>query len=427
MDLREHKALEIAARSRIRDIGNGKYSVPSQTGSGAYTLEYDQNGILTCDCPDFALRRPKPCKHALALMLAFEQDEANSVPLPGADSTEPAPKEKRKTYPQDWPNYNLAQTQERRHFMALLADLCQPIPSPPRKPGCGRAPIPMSDAIYSAVFKVFSTLSARRFNGDLEDAHERGYVSRLPSFNSVLNVFDNPAVTPILTELVRISALPLRAVETKFAVDSSGFCTSRFIRWFDVKYGVTREKAEWVKVHICTGVETNVVTAVEILGKDTNDCPQLPPLVKATAEGGFTVREVSADAAYASQDNFEAVDAVGGTLFAAFKSNATGGIGGLFEKAFHYFSLHREEFLKHYHLRSNVESTFSAVKRKLGDSIRSKNDVSMKNEVLAKFVAHNLMCVIAAWYELGIDPVFVLPEDESESERAVLRFPHMPG
>jgi len=31
---------------------------------------------------------------------------------------------------------------------------------------------------------------------------------------------------------------------------------------------------------------------------------------------------------------------------------------------------------------------------------------SEKNEVLAKFVCHNICCVIAAIYERGIDPVF---------------------
>ncbi len=38
--------------------------------------------------------------------------------------------------------------------------------------------------------------------------------------------------------------------------------------------------------------------------------------------------------------------------------------------------------------------------------VRSKSDVAMKNEVLAKLVAHNLCCVIQAIYELGVDPVF---------------------
>jgi transposase len=427
MDARLEKAVDLAARASIREVGVNKYTVPSQSGNGFYTLGYDADGVMTCDCPDFALRRPKPCKHALALLLAFQQEEADSEPLSGEGSREPAPKAKRKTYSQSWAEYNAAQTNERRHFMALLADLCRPVPDPPRKPGRGRKPIPMGDAVYSAVFKVYSTLSARRFNGDLEEAHGRGYVRTLPHFNSVLNVFDNPTVTPILTDLIRVSALPLRVVDTRFAVDSTGFCTSRFVRWFDLKYGVTREKAEWVKVHLVTGVKTNVVPSVIILGKDTGDVNQLPPLVRATADGGFTVDEVSADMAYAAEANFQAVEDAGGTLYAPFKSNATGGVGGLFEKAFHYFCLHREEFLVHYHQRSNVESTISAVKRKFGDSVRSKADVAMKNEALAKFVCHNLCCLIAAWYELGIDPLFAPADDDPEEPRNVLRFPRMPG
>src|SRR6266852_2875459 len=86
-----------------------------------------------------------------------------------------------------------------------------------------------------------------------------------------------------------------------------------------------------------------------------------------------------------------------------FKNNATGAIGGIYEKAFHYFCLHREEFLKHYHPRSNVESTFSMIKRKFGDSVRSKTDTAMVNEALAKILCHNLTCLISAMYELGID------------------------
>src|SRR5207245_659028 len=100
--------------------------------------------------------------------------------------------------------------------------------------------------------------------------------------------------TPILHQLIRQSSLPMRTVETTFAPDSSGFCTSRFTRWFDVKYGVTREKAEWVKVHLMTGTKTNIVTAVEILDKDAADSPQLPKLLNTTA-AAFTIGEVDAD------------------------------------------------------------------------------------------------------------------------------------
>lgn len=74
------------------------------------------------------------------------------------------------------------------------------------------------------------------------------------------------------------------------------------------------------------------------------------------------------------------------------------------QKVFHFYSFHREEFLTHYHKRSNAESTVSMVKGKFGDSLRSKTDTAQKNEVLCKVLCHNLCCLIQSFYELGIDP-----------------------
>lgn len=58
--------------------------------------------------------------------------------------------------------------------------------------------------------------------------------------------------------------------------------------------------------------------------------------------------------------------------FIPFKITATGWSGGLWAKCFHDFQFRRRDFLKFYHKRSSVESTFSMIKRKFGDSLRSK-------------------------------------------------------
>ena len=178
---------------------------------------------------------------------------------------------------------------------------------------------------------------------------------------------------------------------------------------------MNRRKCLWVKAHAAVGVKTNVVTSVRILDKDAADSPQFSPLVKATAQG-FTIKEVSADKGYLGTENYELVDKLGGTGFIAFKENTTGAVGGLFEKMFYYFKFRKDEFLQHYHKRSNVESTFSAIKRKIGDSVRSKTDVAMVNEVLCKILCHNLTCLIQEQHTLGIEPVF-WPE---ESEKATM-------
>jgi transposase len=253
---------------------------------------------------------------------------------------------------------------------------------------------------------VYCTVSTRRFSCDLKDAHAHGHVSKAIHYNSVCAFLENPTLTPILRNLIIRSSLPLKSVETAFAPDSSGFSTSRFVRWFDEKYGVERSGHDWVKVHVISGTKTNIVTAVEIRDRDANDCPLFKPLVETTARN-FTVKEVPADKAYLSHDNLELVEKLGGTAYIPFKSNSVQGeAGSLWEKMFFYYKFRQDEFLKHYHQRSNAESVFSMVKRKFGDSVRSRTDVAMTNEALCKFLAHNICVVHQSHVELGIEPVF---------------------
>lgn len=63
----------------------------------------------------------------------------------------------------------------------------------------------------------------------------------------------------------------------------------------------------------------------------------------------------------------------------------------------------RDTFLTHYHRRSNVECTFSMVKRKFGSSLRSKSYEGQVNEVLAKVICHNLAVLISAIHEMGLE------------------------
>lgn len=399
---RKQRGLTIAALARIEQI-DGYYVVPSQSAPKRYKVDM-YPATPTCTCPDFETRGCK-CKHIYAVEFTIRREQSVTTEANGATTvTETVTATKRVTYKQNWPAYNEAQTNEKRQFQTLLHDLCRDIPTPPQV-GRGQRRLPMPDAVFCAVFKVYCTLSARRFASDLCDAQAKGYIDRVPHFNSVLNYLEDPAMFPLLVSLIEHSAVPLRAIESNFAVDSTGFAFSRFVRWFDIKYNRFTAEQQWVKLHFCTGVKTNVITAVEIHGRNAGDAPQLPALVQTTAKN-FAVKEVSADKGYTGQETHDAIAAVGATPFIAFKSNATGGIGGLFEKMFHYFQFNKEDFLAHYHQRSNVESTVMMVKTKFGDAVRSKTDMAARNEVLCKVLCHNICCLISAIYELGIQPVF---------------------
>jgi len=107
-----------------------------------------------------------------------------------------------------------------------------------------------------------------------------------------------------------------------------------------------------------------------------------------------------------SETNLQAITDGGAGEMIPFISNSNSTRAGILNNAYHYFNLQREEFLMRYHRRSNIESTFSMIKRKFGDSVRAKNDLTMCNETLAKFVAHNLCCLTQSFEEFGIDPDF---------------------
>jgi hypothetical protein len=284
MDARQQKGLEIAARCKICQK-NGTWLVPSQSGHGKYAVFLDPDSP-TCTCPDHETRGVK-CKHIFAVEYVVMREE-NPDGTTTVTETVSVTETVRKTYPQDWTNYNKAQTNEKAHFQTLLHDLCKTILEPPQ--AMGRPRIALSDMVFSATYKIYSTFSGRRFMTDLREASEKGFVRQLPHYNSIFRCLEKPTLKPLLQNLIITSSLPLTAIEQDFAVDSSGFSTCRFDRWFDEKYGTPKQKRQWVKARLICGVKTNVVTAVEILDKDAGDAPQLPELVKTTRKNLLFVR-----------------------------------------------------------------------------------------------------------------------------------------
>jgi transposase len=309
------------------------------------------------------------------------------------------------TYSQNWTAYNTAQTDEKRMFLALLGDLCSLIPQPPQEKG--RKRLPLADMTFATVYRTYTQCSARRFISDLRDAHEKGMIDRVPSFNSTLNYLRMPALTDVLTNLVELTSLPLGAVESQFAVDSSGFGTSGMKTWYSQKHGREIQQREWVKAHLMCGTSTHVVTAVSVTGPNTNDAPMLPELVATTGANMPNMAEVSADKGYVSKANTAFIEKCGASPYIPFKSNAVQPREGTaWARMYHLYSYQRDEFLAHYHRRSNVETVFAMIKAKFGDSLLGRTFEAQVNEVLSKVVAHNLCVLIQSFYQLGVEPTF---------------------
>ena len=255
-------------------------------------------------------------------------------------------------------------------------------------------------------------MSGRRVMTDIRNAQNNGQLEETPSFTSVHRYLRNPELTPLLVFLIEQSAVTLNGIEEHFAMDSSGFATSVYFRWFDHKWGKERREIRWVKAHIACGVLTNVVTAVKVTHDRTHDSKFFIELLQTTAEN-FNISEVSADKAYLSRKSLHAVDDVGGVAYIPFKKNSLAipnrkdqGRDSLWERAHHFYMYHREAFYAHYHRRSNVETAFSMIKAKFGASVRSRTKEAQVNEVLAKILCHNICVVIQSMHELDVIPEF---------------------
>jgi len=413
MEERELKGLQIAAKAKLQRSDDGyRWFVPSQTEgcNNTYIVKPDP-AKPHCTCPDFTARQLR-CKHIYAAEIVVRREYADD----GETQTYTETVTVKQTYRQEWSAYNAAQVNEKDEFQRLLHELCKGVGEPSQP--MGRPRLPLEDMIFAATFKVYSTVSGRRFMSDLRDSHAKGHISKLPCYNSIFNYFEDEMLTPHLKMLIEESSLPLQTVESAFAVDSSGFSTCRFVQWVQAKHHDPKllEAREWVKVHLMCGVKTNVVTAVEITDRHSGDCPQFKGLVETTGQN-FTMAEVSADKAYLSTDNLQTVVDHNAMPYIPFKSNSVAERtqnrpnAALWRRMFHFYSFNQERFMQSYHKRSNVETTFHMIKAKFGDSLRSRTKTAQINEALCKVLAHNICCLIQSMFELEIKPEFWADEN----------------
>lgn len=311
------------------------------------------------------------------------------------------PTKPRKTYPQQWHEYNLSQTSEKLMFMNILQDITQYIRyrKPPKK---GRPQQDLTEMIYCLTLHTYCGKSTRRTISELHQAKTAEHIKKVPHFNTLLNYYKNPQITTLLQSLIQLSSHPLKNIEEDFAVDSSGFTTSTFARWKDYKWGKQEGKERiWRKAHVMSGVKTNIITSIEIINHA--DTTQFQPLVQKTNET-FKIREVSADKAYSSRKNLQTVSNIGGVAYIPFKKGSRRKSKGClaWSRMMDYFFDHQEDFLSHYHKRSNAETVFSMIKRKFSNNLRTKTPLSQTNEILCKALAHNIVVLIHETFELGI-------------------------
>lgn len=322
----------------------------------------------------------------------------------------------RKSERRDWAAYNGAQTHEATevrailgHLSDLISTVAAPIQGPRRK---GGQPYPLGKVVFTTVEKVYSGLSSRRHEGVLRLSAQQGFVRNaplwtpsgfdfgpvagptptfIPQFNTVERYLRCKWLTPLLLELVTLTARPLREVEHVFAIDGTGWSTRWYDRWLDGKETPESDRQQWVKLHLVVGVKTNVIARAAISPGNHHDSPYYKGLITETA-GHFEVHRVLGDLGYSSHGNNGLGGELGFEVRIPFKSNTRPPVddGSEWSANLRLFLDENDRFMEEYHLRSNVESTNGAAKATQPQKLRCKSFDAQVNEALAILIAYNI-------------------------------------
>ena len=218
----------------------------------------------------------------------------------------------------------------------------------------------------------------------------------LRALSEALN-FEVPDYTTLWHRLVRDEVeevSPGRHDGVTLAIDSTGLAVSQRGEWLRDKWHVHRG---FVKAHVAVDVETLEIAAVMVTDDRGYDAHFLVPLVQRSLDHGARVVRVLADAAYDTRENFEFLRNEGIEAGIRIKRNASAkSLGRSLARPLAVRELRKlgeDEWARchGYAMRWKAECAFSAVKRVLGESLRSTRSDLMLREAQHKFLAYNLL------------------------------------
>lgn len=334
--------------------------------------------------------------------------ERSDDPIDNADIDPRTPTGGRRTYPQDWPAYDAAKTNEAPLFKALLQELLLlgiDDPEPQHTPG--RKGFDTRTKLFAMAIKIYSRSDLRKTTSILKDLHRLHFIPRVPCYKSIDNFFNDHRLNALLDRLILITAIPFKHIEETAAIDATGFGVSKYDSWNAYKWGNVERKRTWRKLHAVVGCTTNIFVSAEVTEKEVADITMLQTVI-GDKPRFFNFFNLVGDKAYNSRDTHNFLNSVGMVGFIAFKKNATGHAKGslMWSTMYDYFLNYPEDFKRRYHQRSNVETCFHMLKQRFGHHLMTKNFIANQNEIKTRVLCHNLCVLIQEAAERGIIPKF---------------------
>ena len=305
---------------------------------------------------------------------------------------------KKKRWPRDEALYNEVQENEFLNFFEFVRFLTNKVCKTAKMKNCISCLL---------IWHKFPNLSTRRARSLLLFLRRLKVInSKVPCFKTLCNYRAEPIIGNLLDELIIESSKPLSVIERNFATDATGIRTNLFSSWYSLRCRKIIKKRDHLTIHITTGVKSNIVPALNVEIKSGNDNKIFREHVDQTAEN-FKIDEWSGDGRYWCKNNCVKIDQIGAKPYFKVWKNWSGKARGCMPwKLMNLESKNNpEEYGKHYHKRSNVESTNHSKKMIHGNKVYSRLKSSRVNEETLRWIHHNINVLNRAKYEWNINPL----------------------
>ncbi len=260
------------------------------------------------------------------------------------------------------------------------------------------------------VWHKFPNLSARRAKSLLKLFRKVKLIHvKIPYFKTLCNYRAEPILLNVLDELIEESSKPLAKIEKDFATDSTGIRTKLFSTWYSLRIKKRIRKRDHITDHITIGVKSKTVTALNVEINKGKDNIIFREHADKTNKN-FQIDEWSGDGMYWAKANCKKVSEVGGKPYFNCKKSWNGKQGGCpsWKKMNQESKDNKEEYGKHYHKRSNVETANQSKKMLHGDKVYSKLNSARVNEETLRWINHNINVLNRAKHEWNIIPEFMI-------------------
>ena len=257
------------------------------------------------------------------------------------------------------------------------------------------------------IWRKFPNLSVRRARGLLILLRKFDVISiDIPCFKTLSNYNENNSLQIVLDELIEESSKPLSVIEDDFATDSTGIRTKLFSTWFSLRCKKRIRRRDHLTIHTTIGIKSGIVTVLNVETKQGKDNKIFREHVDKTSEN-FKINEWSGDGMYWCKKNCKKVSEKGGKPYFKCKSSWNGKQDGFpsWKEMNKESKENSENYNKHYHKRSNVESVNHSKKSLHGDKVYSRLKSSRINEETLRWINYNINVLNRAKYEWNINPL----------------------